>query len=135
MQTGNRARKVLFNLYCRRVIQHNLHMSFITPSLGLGPRFRGIFGVTSFALLSLRHQEFVYECQLVPFHAIRITPHSLIGLFNLKSKAIKAIKALSQSEIRVHWRTHNSKKPTSGRRDLNSTPHQTPRCLVAKTKA
>ena len=56
-------------------------MSFATPSLGLGPRFGGCFGVMSFALLSLRHKEFV--------HAIRITPHSLIGLFNLKSKAIK----------------------------------------------
>ena len=38
-------------------------MSFTTPSLGLGPRFGGYFGVMSFALLSLRHLEFVYECQ------------------------------------------------------------------------
>ena len=34
---------------------------------------------------------------------------------------------LSQSEIRVHWWTHNSKNPTNwGRREFNSTPHQSP---------
>ena len=33
--------------------------------------------------------------------------------------------ALSQSEIRVHWWTHNSKNPTNlGRREFNSTLHQ-----------
>ena len=32
---------------------------------------------------------------------------------------------LSQSEIRVHWWTHNSKNPTNlGRREFNSTLHQ-----------
>ena len=32
---------------------------------------------------------------------------------------------LSQSEVRVHWWTHNSKNPTNlGRRELNSTLHQ-----------
>ena len=73
-----------------RLVRRNLHISFTTPSVGLGPRFGGYFCVNSLAysLVSLRHQEFVYECQLVPFHAIRITPHSpSIGLFNLKSKA------------------------------------------------
>ena len=67
-----------------RLVERDLHIS-----LGLGPRFGGYFCIKSLALVSLRHQGFVYECQLVPFHAIRITPHSLIGLFNLKSNAIK----------------------------------------------
>ena len=55
----------LFLLVSFRLVEHNLHMSFTTPSLGLGPRFDGYFAVMSFALLSLRHQdqEFVYECQ------------------------------------------------------------------------
>ena len=37
---------------------------------------------------------------LMPFHAIRITPHSLIGLFNLKSKAIKVGGYQNPKEIR-----------------------------------
>ena len=62
-------------------------MSFTTPPLGLGPHFEGYFGVMSVIILAPSR---VCLCvNLMPFHAIRITPHSLIGLFNLKSKAIK----------------------------------------------
>ena len=40
---------------------------------------------------------------------------------------------LTQSEIRVHWWTHNSKNPTNcGRREFNSTLHQSPRGFAAR---
>ena len=36
----------------------------------------------------------------MPFHTIDITPHSLIGLFNFKSKAIKVGGLQNPEEVR-----------------------------------
>ena len=36
--------------FCFRLVKHNLHMSLALPSLGLGPRFAGFFGVKSIEL-------------------------------------------------------------------------------------
>ena len=43
---------------------------------------------------------------------------------------------LGQSEIRVHWWTHNSKNPTNlGRREFNATLHQSSHGFATNTKA